>query len=353
MRSETRRTEQKSGKRIVSIERKSLFKTIKIKNMEVPGNLFLAPLAGFTDRAFRRICIEKGASFSYTEMISSEAVVRGNDKTLNLAERAPNEDIYGIQIFSGNAASAAGSLEKLIPYNPTLIDLNCGCPVAKIVKSGAGSALMQTPEKIKEIVKALTELTDIPITVKIRSGWTSDTQNYLNAAEMALKGGASLISIHPRTRSQFYSGKADWNCIKTLKEEFDVPVIGSGDLYTGEDARKMIEETGCDAVMFARGAIGNPFVFEEAKAALSGDENYQSPTEEEKVHTAFRQLGFAIKYIGEGKAVKEMRKHLCAYTKGITGGSVFRNKIVHGNSFEEYRQMFDEFLLRLRSATSR
>jgi len=328
----------------VSIDTKSLFHSVKIKNLEVPGNIFLAPLAGFTDRAFRRICIEKGASFTYTDMISSEAVVRGNEKTLTLAERAPNEAVYGIQIFSGNAASAAGSLEKLLPFKPDLIDLNCGCPVPKIIKSGAGSALMQTPEKIREIVKALTETSDLPITVKIRSGWTSDTLNYLKAAEMALEGGASLISIHPRTRSQFYSGKADWNCIRILKEEFDVPVMGSGDLYTGEDARRMIEETGCDSVMFARGAIGNPFVFEDAKAALSGDENYRSPTEEEKVHTAFRQLGFAMEYIGEEKAVKEMRKHLCAYTKGITGGSAFRNKIVHGNSFEEYKIMFDEFL---------
>ncbi len=326
----------------------NLFKSVKIKNIEVPGNIFLAPLAGFTDRAFRRICIEKGASFTYTEMISSEAVVRGNEKTFNLAERAPNEDIYGIQIFSGNAASAAGSLEKLMHFKPDLIDLNCGCPVPKIVKSGAGSALMQTPEKIREIVKALTETTDIPITVKIRSGWTADTLNYLKAAEMALEGGASLISIHPRTRSQFYSGKSDWSCIKTLKEEFDVPVMGSGDLYTGDDARRMIEETGCDSVMFARGAIGNPFVFEDAKAALTGDSQYKGPGEEEKVHTAFRQLGFAIEYIGEEKAVKEIRKHLCAYTKGITGGSAFRNKIVHGNSFEEYKQMFDEFLSELK-----
>lgn len=327
-----------------SMANDNLFKSITIKKLEVPGNIFLAPLAGFTDRAFRRICKEKGASFTYTEMISSEAVIRGNEKTLNLAERAPDEEIYGIQIFSGNAASAAGSLEKLLHYKPDLIDLNCGCPVPKIIKSGAGSALMQTPEKIREIVRALTETTDVPITVKIRSGWTHDTLNYLKAAEMALEGGASLISIHPRTRSQFYSGKSDWNCIKTLKEEFDVPIMGSGDLYSGEDARRMIEETGCDAVMFARGAIGNPFVFEDAKAALTGDLNYRHPSEEEKVHTAFRQLGFAIEYLGEEKAVKEMRKHLCSYTKGITGGSAFRNKIVHGNSFEEYRQMFDEFL---------
>lgn len=331
----------------------NLFKTVKIKKLEVPGNIFLAPLAGFTDRAFRRICKEKGASFTYTEMISSEAVVRGNDKTLTLAEKAPNEDIYGIQIFSGSAESAAGSLEKLLPYKPDIIDLNCGCPVPKIVKSGAGSALMQTPEKIREIVKALTETTDLPVTVKIRSGWTSDTLNYLKAAEMALEGGASLISIHPRTRAQGYSGKSDWSCIKKLKEEFKVPVMGSGDLYTGADARRMIEETGCDSVMFARGAIGNPFIFEEAEAVLRGNENWTAPTEDEKVLTAFRQLEFAIKYIGEEKAVKEMRKHLCAYTKGITGGSAFRNKIVHGNSYEEYKVMFDEFLESIRRDRSR
>jgi tRNA-dihydrouridine synthase B len=328
----------------VSLEKKSLFHSVIIKTLEVPGNLFLAPLAGFTDRAYRRICKEMGASFSYTEMISSEAVVRGNEKTLILAERAVNEDIYGIQIFSGSPASAAGSLEKLLKYKPDLIDLNCGCPVPKIVKSGAGSALMQTPEKIKEIVKALTETTDLPITVKIRSGWTSDTLNYMKAAEMALEGGASLISIHPRTRAQSYSGKSDWSCIKALKDEFQVPIMGSGDLYSGEDARRMLEETGCDAVMFARGAIGNPFIFHDAKAALEGKTQWNAPTEEEKIRTAFRHLDYAMEYLGEEKAAKEMRKHLCAYTKGITGGAEFRNKIVHGNSYEEYKIMFDEFL---------
>lgn len=325
----------------------NLYKPVKIKDLEVTGNIFLAPLAGFTDRAFRRICVEQGATFTYTEMISSEAVVRGNEKTLELAKRAPNENIYGIQIFSAKASSAAGSLEKLLPFKPALIDLNCGCPVPKIVKSGAGSALMQTPEKIKEIVKALTETTDIPITVKIRSGWTSDTLNYMKVAEMALEGGASLISIHPRTRAQAYSGKSDWNCIKALKDEFKVPIMGSGDLYSGEDARRMIEETGCDSVMFARGAIGNPFVFQDAKAALSG-KTATNHSEEDKVLTAFRQLDYAIEYMGEEKAVKEIRKHLCAYTKGITGGSAFRNRIVRGDSYSEYKIMFDEFLVSLK-----
>ncbi len=329
--------------------RENLFKSIKIKNLEVPGNLFLAPLAGFTDRAFRRICIEKGASFTYTEMISSEAVVRENKKTLQLAERAINEEIYGIQIFSGNAVSASKSVEKILPFKPDLIDFNCGCPVAKIVKSGAGSALMQNPKKIREIIKALTESTDLPVTVIIRSGWTSETINYLEAAEMALEGGASLISIHPRTRAQSYSGKADWNCIKKLKEEYpNIPVIGSGDLYCGEDARRMIEETKCDAVMFARGAIGNPFIFEDSKAVLEGAVNWESPSEGERIATALRHLNYAMEYLGEEKAVKEMRKHLCAYTKGITGGSSFRNKIVHGNSYEEYRKLFNDFLQSLK-----
>jgi len=330
------------------MENKSkLYKPVKIGKLEVPGNLFLAPLAGYTDRAFRRISREMGADFTYTEMISSEAVVRGNDKTLELAERAPNEEIYGIQIFSGNADSAAGSLEKLLPFKPSLIDLNCGCPVPKIIKSGAGSALMQTPGRIREIVKALTSMTDVPVTVKIRSGWTSDTINYLEAAEMALEGGASLISIHPRTRAQAYSGKSDWSCITKLKETFEVPVIGSGDLYTGSDAKRMLEETGCDGVMFARGAIGNPFVFSEARAVLNGD-NWPELTEQERVKAAFSHFDYAVEYTGEERAVKEMRKHLCAYTKGIQGGSAFRNKIVHGTSVHEYKEMFAEFLAELK-----
>lgn len=324
-------------------DKTKLYKSLKIKKLEVPGNLFLAPLAGYTDKAYRRLARDMGADFTYTEMISCEAVVRGNDKTLELADRAPNEEVYGIQIFSAKAKSAAGSLKELLPFKPSLIDLNCGCPVPKIIKSGAGSALMQKPETIREIVKALTEVTDIPITVKIRSGWTSDTINYLEVAEMALEGGASMISIHPRTRAQGYSGISDWTCIKKLKEEFNVPVIGSGDLYSGEDAVRMLDQTGCDGVMFARGAIGNPFVFSEAKAFLSGKE-WKRPTAREKVETAFRHFYYAVEYTGEEKAVKEMRKHLCAYTKGIEGGSAFRNKIVHGKSVEEYERMFDEFL---------
>ncbi|MEA1911362.1 MAG: tRNA-dihydrouridine synthase, partial [Spirochaetota bacterium] len=231
-----------------------LFHPINIGNVLIPGNLFLAPLAGFTDKAFRSICIDLGASFTYTEMVSAEALARNSEKTRKLMERAENERLLGIQIFLPNADTAKRSVPELLKANPTIIDINCGCPVPKVVKNGAGSALLRTPEVIEEIVKTITGETDIPVTVKFRTGWDLNSINYLQFAEAAVRGGASLLTIHGRTRSQGYSGTADWESIKNLKTNFDVPVIGSGNIFSAEDAKRMLELTGADGVLFARGA---------------------------------------------------------------------------------------------------
>jgi len=322
----------------------NLLHTIKTgSNTIIPGNLFLAPMAGFTDAAFRHICTEYGSDLCYTEMVSSEALARKSFKTKKILYKAENEANYAVQIFSSTWESAIASLNDIIDFKPLLIDLNCGCPVPKIIKSGAGSALMKTPEKIGEIVKALTEATDIPITVKLRSGLDSENINFMKVAEIAVKNGAAMISLHPRTKTQGYSGKSDWNKIKELKKAIDIPVIGSGDLFEPQDCLNMIKETGCDGVMIARGAVGRPQIFREVKILA---ENGVLPeiSFEEKINAAIHHLDLAEKYIGSQIAVNEMKKHLCSYIKGIKGGAAIRNSLVHCNSMDEYKAILKELL---------
>jgi len=321
-----------------------LFHSVKIGNVTIPGNLFLAPLAGFTDKAFRSICINHGASFTYSEMVSAEALSRDSEKTKKLMERADNEKLLGIQIFLPDADTAKRSIKELLKANPTIIDINCGCPVPKVVKNGAGSALMRTPEKIKEIVKIISEETNIPVTVKFRTGWDLNSINYLSFAEAAIKGGASSLTMHGRTRSQGYSGEADWKSIKTLKSEFNVPVFGSGNVFSVEDAKQMLEETGVDGVLFARGAIGNPFIFERTKNFLQYNEPMVNNSIDIKIKTAMEHLNLTAHYKGEQTACREMKKQLCSYTKGEEGSAALRNKIVRAETLEEYKEIFKEYL---------
>ena len=325
-------------------ELKNLLHPIKIgSNITIPGNLFMAPMAGFTDIAFRHICLEYGSDLCYTEMASSEALARRSYKTKKILYKAENETElnYAIQIFTSSREIAVASLKDIIEFKPLFIDLNCGCPVPKIIKSGAGSALMKSPEKIGEIVKALTEATDIPVTVKLRSGLDSNNITFMKAAELAVKNGAAMVCLHPRTKTQGYSGKSDWSKIKELKNSIDVPVIGSGDLFEPEDCLNMLKETGCDGIMIARGAVGRPQIFKEVRFLA---ENGTLPviSFKEKINIAIRHLDMAEKYICGQVAVNEMKKHLCSYVKGITGGAAIRNRLVHCNSMEEYKLILNE-----------
>jgi tRNA-dihydrouridine synthase B len=322
----------------------SLFRPVTIGSLVIPGNLFLAPLAGFTDRSFRSTAVKWGADLTYTEMISCEAVSRDNLKTLKMMESDDIEKIFAIQVFSGNTEAAEASLQKVLSYKPSLIDLNCGCPVPKIIKSGAGSALMQNPDKVHSIVKVLSSQKNVPVTVKIRTGWDTHSLNYLDVAYAAVEGGAQAVAIHGRTRSQGYSGKADWGPLKILKEKLTVPVLGSGDLFTPGDAKKMLEETGCDGIMFARGAIGNPFIFKQTKHLLTTGEELPALTVRERLETALNQYKHTLSFMDELKASKEIRKHLCAYTKGIPGSSALRNELVHAQTAEEYEKLITDFM---------
>jgi len=339
---------------------RSLYHPLQLPGLELPGNLFLAPLAGYTDRAFRGICLRYGADLTYTEMVSCEGIVRKNKKTAALMERGAAEPLLAIQIFTGSPETAAASVEEVLPYSPTLIDLNCGCPVPKVNKSGSGADLMKDPVRLGEIVRALVETLEktgrtVPVTVKIRSGWDDSSRNFIQAARSAVEAGAAMVTLHPRTRKQGYAGKADWEEIRRLKEALPVPVIGSGDLYTPEDARSMMETTGCDGVMFARGALGNPAIFRDTKRFLAGEDSAEGLDPEtlrhrrslEKLDIAREHLELSVETLGSLRAGKEMKKHLCAYSRGITGGAELRNQVVQVKKAEEYFAYIDAFRSRL------
>ena len=324
-----------------------LYHPVKVGNLEIPGNLFLAPVAGYSDRAFRGICRNCGADFTYTEMVSAEALVRGSDKTAELLSRADNEDIYAVQIFGGNPDSIAGAV-KIVKKTvaPEIIDINAGCPVPKIIKSGAGSALTKEPEKLFQIVKsAVAAAEGTPVTVKIRSGWDASHLTWKEAALAATEAGASAVTLHARTKAQGYEGKADWSLLQQLVQTLGgkVPVFGSGDVFSPQDAKRMIEQTGCDAVMFARGAMGNPFVFTAAKAFLQTGEIPVIPAAY-RLETALKELKALIAAKGETAACREMRKRFCCYSKGIPGAAAIRKNIVTAETENDYKVVVEQLL---------
>lgn len=324
-----------------------LYHPVKIGNVNLKGNLFLAPVAGYSDAAFRSVCIENGASFTYTEMVSAEALVRNNIKTEILMKRAYNEKAYAVQIFGGQADIMAQAT-KIVREKTSCecIDINCGCPVPKIVKTGAGSALTRDPQRLYEIAKAVVDAAEgIPVTVKIRSGWEQKQITWKEAAQAALDAGVSGITIHPRTRAQGYEGFSDWNIMKELVDFVDkrVPVFGSGDLFKPEDAVKMINQTNVDGIMFARGAMGNPFIFKDTTSLLLEGKYEPVPTEV-RIKTGFAELERLVEETNEQHACLEMRKRFHAYSKGIKNGGILRNQIVHASTVQEYHRIFDEYI---------
>lgn len=334
-----------------------LYHPVKIGCVELPGNLFLAPIAGYSDMAFRSLCVEQGASFCTTEMVSAEALTRGSDKTVELMEKAPNEKDYSVQIFGGNADVMYRATKMVMEMTScTTIDINGGCPVPKIVKSGAGSMLTREPERLYAIVSAVKQASQeysadhpergvVPVTVKIRSGWDSTHLTWKEAGDAAIKAGADAITIHARTRAQGYEGKADWNIQKQLVDFVAgrIPVFGSGDAHTPETAKQMLEETGVDGVMFARGAMGDPFLFKRTIQYLTTGE-YSAETIRERLDAGFRELELNVQKKGETGACLYMRKKFCAYSSGIRGGAKLRQQVVNASTVEEYRNIFNPFM---------
>ena len=320
-----------------------LYRPVKIGALTLSGNIFLAPMAGYSDKTFRSLCIDWGADFTYTEMISSEALVRNSVKTEKLIARSRNEKRYAVQIFGSNPEYMAITATRIIEaYQPECIDINAGCPMPKITKTGAGSALMRKPQCLYEVVKAVTDAVvrhgaAIPVTVKIRSGWSQTELTWREAALAAVDAGAAALTMHPRTCAQCYSGTADWDILAQLAVMMQgrIPVFGSGDLFTPEDAREMLAYTKCDGIMFARGAVGNPFIFKQTKDLLCTGA-YAEISLLDKIQTAKKELVLLCNEVGEQIACLEMRKRFSAYLKGVEGGARVRERLVRASSIKDY-----------------
>ncbi|MBQ4357084.1 MAG: tRNA dihydrouridine synthase DusB, partial [Acholeplasmatales bacterium] len=295
----------------------------KIRDIVIPNQLVLAPMAGNTNEAFRIICKEMGCGLVMAEMVSDKAIGFKNVKTIKMTKVNPIEHPISMQIFGADIESLVNAAKFIdLKSDADIIDINMGCPVNKVAKkSGAGASLLQEPNKVYEIVKSVVEAVSKPVTVKIRLGWDSDHINCVEIAKLCEKAGASAITLHARTRAQMYSGKADWEWIKKVKEAVSIPVVGNGDIVDIESARKMLEYTGCDAIAIARGALGNPFLFREIKAALDGNDIPSRPTHEELYDTIVKHYHLLLELKGEHLAMLEMRSHVAWYLKGMPGSA--------------------------------
>ena len=323
---------------------------MKIGNQELRHGIFLAPMAGFSDRAMRRVCHEMGAEYAVSEMISAKAVTFGDKKTFSLANVRPDEGPVALQIFGSEPDVMARAAEILSTRDfgsgyasPCAIDINMGCPVNKIFTNGEGSALMRDPELIYRITRAVKESTDLPITVKHRAGVDKSSLNAVECAMAAESGGASLITVHGRTRVQMYSGSVDKEIIKKVKQSVHIPVIANGDILSGADAVAMLEYTGADGIAVGRGAVGNPYIFREIICALERRE-YVEPTLVEKVDTALWQLRLAIEDKGERVAVPEARKQIASYLHSFRGAAAIRARINQATEYGEIERIFAEAL---------
>ena len=315
---------------------------MRIGNVEIKHGLMLAPMAGFTDKAMRLVCHNFGAEYCISEMVSAKAVVFGDKKTHALARLTEAEGPCAVQIFGSEpsvmaeaAATLARGEDGGVP--PVAIDINMGCPVNKIFSNGEGSALMKNPDLIYRIVSAVSSAIEIPCTVKMRTGTTPDAKCAVECALAAEEGGAALVAVHGRTRVEMYSGVANMQDIKNVKESLHIPVIANGDICSGADALRTLRETGADGIMVGRAAIGNPFLFSEILAALSGGE-YTPPSLDERIKTALFQLSVAIEEKGEGVAVRESRKQIALYLHSFRGAAAIRAKINRAETYLEVEE---------------
>ncbi len=310
-------------------------KKIKIGNVEIKNNIFLAPMAGITDKAFRQICIEQNAGLVYSEMISSKGIYYNDKKTLELMDFNLSDMPKAVQIF-GNDPYIISEAIKKIEYNVDIIDINMGCPAPKIVNNNEGSKLMLDPILIGKIVNSAVNATTKPITAKFRKGWDNDNVNAVEIAKIVESEGVKLITIHGRTRQEFYSGIADLDIIKQVKQAVNIPVIGNGDITNFESAKNMFDYTNVDGIMIGRGSLGNPWIFNEI---INQDENKEKRviTNKEKLEMILKQYNLVIKYKGEYTAVREMRKHISWYIKGMKNNAQIKNII---NTLEDSKQVF-------------
>ncbi|WP_341876255.1 tRNA dihydrouridine synthase DusB [Defluviitalea saccharophila] len=317
---------------------------MKIKDVVIPNSVFLAPMAGVTDLPFRLLCKEMGCGLVYTEMISAKGLLYENENTKQLLAVDEREHPVAVQLFGSDAKILAEMAKKIEDSDVDIIDINMGCPAPKITKNGEGSALMKNPKQIGEIVKAVSSAVKKPVTIKIRKGFDDNTITALEVAKIAEENGAAAIAVHGRTREQFYSGKADWDIIRQVKEAVSIPVIGNGDVVSPEAAKRLLDETHCDAIMIGRGAQGNPWIFKRVLHYLETGELLEEPSAQEKIDMALRHARMLIEFKGEYIGIREMRKHISWYTKGLLKAGVLRNKINEAQNYEEMEKLLKDYL---------
>lgn len=316
---------------------------MKIGNVETKNNVFLAPMAGVTDLVFRVICKEMDCGMVYSEMVSAKGVQHNNKNTKELLKVDERERPVAMQMFGSDPEIMAEMARKLNEYEDIdILDINMGCPAPKIVKNGEGSALTLNPKLVGEIISAVSKASEKPVTVKFRKGFDDQHLNALEIGKIAEESGAKAVTIHGRTREQYYAGKADWDIIKALKEEIKtIPVIGNGDIFTPEDAKNMLEYTGCDAIMIGRGSQGNPFIFKRTVEYLENGVLLPEPTWEDRLDVAEKHMDMLADYKGEVIGIREMRKHLGWYIKGLPHSAEMRVKINATSGRENMRDVLN------------